>query len=445
MKIINYGLLILSICIGSIEAAREMPSEQDVVSELRRMSRELHPEERANVGELLQVLQLPAQTEVRIIGATSIIKKLNLPPKDALKLCRALTNEDIYREVVNDFFDNARARNIQFMAEESRVLGSDDMFTEDESIKTSLRNLFLHTEDIRLKRAFVTFIAIRLAEPTIGAQYFHPSELDVPFMFIRGSDDKASYRGLRFCEESHLRLKTIIQHDQSPASDDGTFAFNSDLHIALLHELGHFTDSLMSLQHTIDADKTLSIVHHFVQKRDPIFRYSSVDYARDSSNVVSFFALKILGAIDRSEPYLPKQRYTAIVANIKSHLTPQSRQQFDQDLAKWESAIQASMTGRNNFYPEIIPEVYTTSSGEFWQIIGLRLIEEAPNRRVLYVNKFSDFLSSLLRGTPIRLDHLTAMDEDDEVYLTPNIIAVYRALAKLHLEDFDRYLSRFRK
>ena len=112
MKIIKYGLLILSICIGSIEGAREMPSEQDVVSELRRMSRELHPEERANVGELLQVLQLPAQTEVRIIGASSIIDQLRLSENDRGKLRNALTNEDIYRDVVNDFFNNALPPNI---------------------------------------------------------------------------------------------------------------------------------------------------------------------------------------------------------------------------------------------------------------------------------------------------------------------------------------------
>ena len=445
MKIIKYGLLILSICIGSIEGAREMPSEQNVVSELRRMSRELHPEERANVGELLQVLQLPAQTEVRIIGASSIIDQLRLSENDRGKLRNALTNEDIYRDVVNDFFNNARARNIRFVSEAPRFLGS-NIFAEDEGVKTHLSDLFLHTDDIRLKRAFVTFIAIRLAEPTIGARYFHPSELDVPFVFIRGSANGTSYRSLRFCEENHLRLKTIIQHDQSPASNDGTFAFNSDLHIALLHELGHFTDSLMSLRDTINADKTLGIVHHFVQKRDPIFQYSSVDYARNSSNVVNFCMLKKLGKINRAEPYLPKRQYTDIVANIKSCLTPQSRQRFDQDLATYESYIQASMTGRNNFYPELRPEVYTASSAEFWQIIGLRLIEEAPNRRVLYVNEFSDFLSSLLRGTPIRLDHLTAMGEQDiAIYLPQNIIAVYSALAKLHMKDFEQYQSRFRQ
>lgn len=504
----------LGVCLNSAESMQQQEKAQfvqgprSISKELRARSRELTGDEISAANELLNVLNLsPGNTEVRIIGAESIIDSLPFEPQacktrlqciagaewSTWNIKDAQTTEDIVRLNKQLFKDALLPELAEFAAAEDlqkrengyqAILKSCFHCYEEEVFKpkpgwlwyekqvfkpnpgwlsimcmrntgeskfeldfqTEIFQYLSNTDNIILKRAFITFVATRLSsDPIMGARITGFDKNEKLFMVKHGKTNEATGRYLEVVPpsvagwQSALEMITLIPSSNSVQEQiAGVKSFVPDFHDVLSHEFGHLTDNIMSHE-TFAEDLTTQIMHFFVEKKHIASGVSFEDYVKDPS-------ARARGINDI---------FRCIVSSYMPCLSVMTDAKLDQMLSEdierkncadklknyAKEALDVAMSGELEFCQEKYK-----SSVEFWQIIGLRLIKEADGKQVLYVNQFSDFYKSLQLRKPIRLSFLLSHDWFRSVlrgfqYMTDDIYKVYRALAAVHQIDFDKYLS----
>ena len=492
--------LMLGVCLNSAESMRQQEKAQfvqeprSISKELRARSRELTGDEISAANELLNVLNLsPGNTEVRIIGAESIIDSLPFEPQACRKRLQCIagaewstwnikdaqTTEDIVRlnkqlfkdALLPELAEFAAAEDLQkrengyqailkscFHCYEGPVFKPNPGWLSIMCVRntgewklpldfqTEIFQYLSNTDNVILKRAFITFVATRLSsDPIMGERITGFDKNEKLFMVKHGKTNEATGSYLEVVPpsvedwQSALEMITLIPSSNSVQKQiAGVKSFVPDFHDVLSHEFGHLTDNIMSHE-TFAEDLTTQIMHFFVEKKHIASGVSFEDYVKDPSARARGIN-DIFRCIVRS--YMP---WLSLLpdAKLDQMLSEDIERKNCADKLKnyAKEALDVAMSGELEFCQEEYK-----SSVEFWQIIGLRLIKEADGKQVLYVNQFSDFYKSLQLRKPIRLSFLLSHDWFRSVlrgfqYMTDDICKVYRALAAVHQIDFDKYLS----